>query len=432
MFKKSKYDIVFSVAAEDLPVAVEIYDALSAMQVKCYLYTKNPLLTFGENIFERTVEIYGKKARHVLIITSRHFIEGGWTGIEQKIIEAARFKKRNYVLQLCLDGTKIDWLKNVGFIEFNNNPAEVAEIIRSKIKPALKDYKVLLIQGLLLLSAISLLLFISIIRQGGSSGYASSPSANDSEKILPVMPVKRSDEESNKKTRQVIQSYPQATTDTILPRVRINAATFTMGSNNGLKSNQPAHTVQLHTFSISTTEITVAQYNVYCIIKGKQLPPQPPHRGLNENPVVNISWQDASDFCKRAGGRLPTEAEWEYAAGAGILQKYSGGNNASIVAVYGGLKSSKVATKDSNSFGLYDMTGNVAEWCSDWYGDYPPGLQANPQGPASGSKKVVRGGAYNSSVKPDPESNQLRITYRTSEDSAARKPYIGFRVVWDK
>jgi formylglycine-generating enzyme len=164
-------------------------------------------------------------------------------------------------------------------------------------------------------------------------------------------------------------------------------------------------------------------------IMGKN--PSDPDRGIGDNhPVNQVSWYDAMAFCnelsKREGRtpaysingsnvtwnqqangyRLPTEAEWEFAAGGGNHSngyKYAGSNNIDEVAWYDGNSGGKtqpVATKKSNELGIYDMSGNVREWCWDWYGDYSSNSQTNPTGPASGSSRVKRGGSwlYNAST----------------------------------
>jgi formylglycine-generating enzyme required for sulfatase activity len=122
----------------------------------------------------------------------------------------------------------------------------------------------------------------------------------------------------------------------------------------------------------------------------------------DKNPIVNVSWDDAEAFCEWLGGRLPTEAEWEYAAKGGSESKgyeYSGSNIVDDVTWHFGNSGSTthpVGTRQANEFGLYDMSGNVLEWCSDWYdqGYYQKSPQVNPQGPTSGTSRVVRGGAW--------------------------------------
>ena len=120
-------------------------------------------------------------------------------------------------------------------------------------------------------------------------------------------------------------------------------------------------------------------------------------------PVENVSWNDCQTFLRKLNAmtgknfRLPTEAEWEYAARGGNRSRgyqYSGSNVLSDVAWYSGSKTHNVGTKAPNELGIYDMSGNVWEWCQDWYGDYHGYSQTNPTGPSSGSKRVVRGGSW--------------------------------------
>ena len=122
--------------------------------------------------------------------------------------------------------------------------------------------------------------------------------------------------------------------------------------------------------------------------------------------MESISWNDCQEFIKklnkitRKNFRLPTEAEWEYAARGGNKSKgykYSGSNTIDNVAWYtsnSGSKTHDVKTKQANELGIYDMSGNVYEWCQDWYGNYSSGSQTNPTGPSSGSGRVYRGGSW--------------------------------------
>ena len=167
----------------------------------------------------------------------------------------------------------------------------------------------------------------------------------------------------------------------------------------------------------------------------REMPPEPPYKWADDNPIVNVTWDEAKAYCAWVGGRLPTEAEWEYAAGAGSSNTYSGGNQIERFAYYkdnSGGKANGVGLKAGNEFRLKDMTGNVLEWCADWYApnQYSQNEPNDPKGPSAGSEKVIRGGAYNSVTNSTQDGNQLRITYRNSEAPSARKPYIGFRVAW--
>ena len=125
-----------------------------------------------------------------------------------------------------------------------------------------------------------------------------------------------------------------------------------------------------------------------------------------QKPVEKVSWNDCQEFVSMLNSltgrtfRLPTEAEWEYAARGGnksLHYKYSGSGNIDDVAWYrdnSGSKTHAVGTKTANELGIYDMSGNVSELCSDWWGGYSAGAQTNPQGPSSGSGRVLRGGSW--------------------------------------
>ena len=148
-----------------------------------------------------------------------------------------------------------------------------------------------------------------------------------------------------------------------------------------------------------------------------------------------MSWNDCQNFIKKLNSltgrtfRLPTEAEWEYAARGGNQSshyKYSGSDNIHDVAWYddnSGSSTHAVGTKSPNEFGIYDMSGNVSEWCSDRYGDYSAGAQTNPQGPSSGSFRVLRGGSW------DYDAGYCRVSYRGSLDPDYGSYSYGLRLV---
>ena len=188
--------------------------------------------------------------------------------------------------------------------------------------------------------------------------------------------------------------------------VRVEGGTFTMGATSEKVSDarsdeKPVHQVTLSTYSIGETEVTQALWRA---VMGNN----PSNRKGDNLPVEEVSWDDCQTFIQKLNQltgrrfRLPTEAEWEYAARGGSKSrgyKYSGSNNIGDVAWYGyddnsSRKTHPVKTKQANELGLYDMSGNVYEWCQDWKGDYSSGSQTNPTGPSSGSYRVTRGGSW--------------------------------------
>jgi formylglycine-generating enzyme required for sulfatase activity len=173
-----------------------------------------------------------------------------------------------------------------------------------------------------------------------------------------------------------------------------------MGSPNTeyhRSSNENQHNVTLYAFMMSKYEVTFEQYDVFCEAIGKNKPDGPFGRG--KQPVVNVSWFDATAFAEWMGCRLPTEAEWEYACRAGTkTQFYTGGTLSNSKANYSKLNPNlsyeetlniiknktmmpmPVGSFAPNPWGLFDMHGNVKEWCSDWLGDYPTTKQVDPKG----------------------------------------------------
>ncbi|MBU1701970.1 MAG: SUMF1/EgtB/PvdO family nonheme iron enzyme [Candidatus Eisenbacteria bacterium] len=179
---------------------------------------------------------------------------------------------------------------------------------------------------------------------------------------------------------------------------------FMMGKE-GDGDYSPPHLVRIHSFYMDQTEVTNAQYLKFCEETGHKLPffwgmdrffsgPAFP-----DVPVIGVSWSEAKAYAKWRGGRLPTEAEWEYAARGGLEGKnYSHGDeyDDDLYAKTGDGGPSPVGSRPPNGFGLHDMTGNVMEWVNDWYDDetYKTLPDENPSGPAEGRFKVVRGGGW--------------------------------------
>lgn len=185
--------------------------------------------------------------------------------------------------------------------------------------------------------------------------------------------------------------------------IKVNGGTFTMGATKEQRDysypqESPTHEVTLSDYYIGETEVTQALWRA---VTGKN----PSYHKGDDLPVDNVTWNDCQNFIKllneKTGKnfRLPTEAEWEYAARGGSKTHsyiFSGSNNQNDIWYYDNSDATthKVASKPANELGIYDMSGNVYEWCADWYGDYTSEAQVNPQGPNSGSLRVLRGGSY--------------------------------------
>ncbi len=418
---RSKHDIAISVAEQNIGVAEKITEALEAKGISYYYYKDNRhrARNWGAHVMEITMQSYGRDARYVLMITSNIFVKNHWTNIERLIATVSPAR----ILQLRLDDTPVEGIsKDVVFENWDNNPEEIAAILEQKLRKDKAAAK--------FLKRLCGIAFIIVALLIGRSFFDQPALVREEASGPPDTSVT-----ADKKAMPLSMRRQQSGSDTAIRpsgdkahRVFIKGGDFMMGNNEA--GNGPVHAVSLRSFFISPTEVTVGQYKDYCLRINKKMPAQPPNRCGDECPVVNITWDEAQAYCRWAGGRLPTEAEWELAAGNGQPVRYSGGNNASLVAVYSRVKPARVASKNPNAAGIYDMTGNVAEWCADWFGEnyYMVSPVDNPQGPSTGYEKVIRGGAFHSLIKP---VNQLHITYRDKAAPATAMPHIGFRAAWD-
>lgn len=274
----------------------------------------------------------------------------------------------------------------------------------------------------------------------------------------------------------VIGQEPVVLTGVVL--VKIPGGTFSMGSNEEGSKEKPVHTVSVDSFWMMETEVTIVQYvqflneskpsekerkkwiaingekslcwagfrdgfqeedNSHCHIcyKGGEYKWEWGLQGImhfawGDRPVVNVSWYGAKAFCDFYGLRLPTEAEWEYAAGGPNHYNYPWGDDWDKYKCcnWKTQESTEPGTAeggsyDANGYGLYDMGGNVREWCSDWYGAdyYSSSPLIDPQGPDSGEYKVLRGGSWC--------TNAFRCALRYYDDPGYFCTYYGFRCVED-
>ena len=215
--------------------------------------------------------------------------------------------------------------------------------------------------------------------------------------------------------------------------VYVSGGTFTMGGTSEQGSDayddeKPTHNVTLSSYYICKYEVTQALWRA---VMGSN-----PSNFKGDNlPVECVSWNDCQTFINRLNSytgrnfRLPTEAEWEFAARGGNYSrhyKYSGSNYIGDVAWYddnSGNRTHPVGTKQPNELGLYDMSGNVYEWCSDWYGSYSSYSQSDPTGPNSGSNRVFRGGRWGIFA------GFCRSSYRSGYTPGNSNYYLGLRLV---
>jgi formylglycine-generating enzyme required for sulfatase activity len=215
----------------------------------------------------------------------------------------------------------------------------------------------------------------------------------------------------------------------------VQGGSFMMGDDTGDQDEKPAHAVVLKTYRIAKTETTVGQWREFCVATGRKMPEVPWFGQEEDHPIVNVSWDQVVAYCQwlneTAGKhyRLPSEAEWEFAARGGVKSKgynYSGAKTPDSVAWFSSKSTGPmgVAKKLPNELGLYDMTGNVWEWCSDWYdpGYYSVSPKQDPKGPAKGMFYTLRGGAW------DQGARNNRLTYRNPLSPSSRNHNKGFRV----
>ena len=242
-----------------------------------------------------------------------------------------------------------------------------------------------------------------------------------------------------------------------IPMVYVSGGNFSMGSNK-YAWEKPIHNVYVNSFHIGKYEVTHEQYINFLNDKGVSYNGK--YSGVeyidmsdsncaigysggkfyfkgssiassSNTPVVLVSWYGAKAYCEWAGGRLPTEAEWEYAARGGSNSgnyTYSGSNTYSSVSWNSGNSGGKLhvgGQKSSNELYIYDMSGNVFEWCSDWYngGYYSSSPSSNPKGPSSGINKVTKGGSFSF----DGVSGRVAARFYDKPDET--RNHVGFRLV---
>ena len=235
--------------------------------------------------------------------------------------------------------------------------------------------------------------------------------------------------------------------DPPLGMVYIPAGEFLMGSNDGEDDEKPVHKVYVNDFFMDKYEVSVEKYKLFVNATSHRKPDSwDDQLRKPQRPVVNVSWDDAKTYADWTGKRLPTEAEWEYASRGGNTgvngkrrYKYPFGNNPNVRKANYDWDNSRgdtwkitkrclrnIGSYSANGYGLFDMAGNVYEWCADSYDTkyYEISLTRNPKGPSSGSYRVHRGGGWVNHVR------DCRSAARSFSDSADGSGYIGFRLVF--
>ncbi len=219
----------------------------------------------------------------------------------------------------------------------------------------------------------------------------------------------------------------------------MQAGTFMMGSpadETGRLDDELQHQVTLKSYKISKYEVTFDQYDAFCNATDREKPDDKGW-GRGKRPVINVTWEDAVAFAKWMDCRLPTEAEWEYACRATTTTAFNSGDclgakqgNFNGGQEYGKCPKSVVSSKTMevgsyapNNRGIYDMHGNVWEWCSDWYGPYEKFSQKNPKGPEFGEYKVYRGGSWSTVAQICRSACRGNMSPKNAGDD------VGFRIV---
>lgn len=289
----------------------------------------------------------------------------------------------------------------------------------------------------LLFLLIALLLPSTLMAQGVGGEIRRPVRTNTNNNTRPSRPANNTPPATNSANNQRSTNRVQSAIiqKLINNMVYVEGGSFIMGANstqNGSSDEYPAHKVALSSFSIGKYEVTQEEW---VEVMGSN----PSKFTGSKRPVERVTWRECQTFIQKLNKltgrtfRLPTEAEWEYAARGGSHtnnNKYSGSNALGLVAWYGDNSNGTthdVGTNNPNELGLYDMNGNVWEWCQDYYGRnyYSNSSYKNPQGPTNGSSYVYRGGGYKSI------SNYCNMSIRNSSSAVNRFEDVGLRLVLD-
>ena len=459
-----KYDVFISYSRRDMAVADKLCEALDKAGIS-YWIDRN---IHGSANFLSEIAQYIKNCRVVIFIASSNSAASPWT--QKEILFATKHNKKivpyrigNFHFEQCVE---LDlFFTNVQWIETEQEVIEALKklgCVYSHRKPPMPqpDENSNFNMRWLWVAIVGIAVGVSAIlgMRGCQSPTGGHPDVTDSTVIEVIAETLLTQDEGRdaplvreKSNANVEAPLVRETADdgqdkyrNLIPMLYVQGGSFEMGATSeqsgAYDDEYPVHNVTVGSFYMGKYEVTQAQWEA---VMGTTLRQQRDKvdsswslYGIGGNyPMYYVSYEEAQAFCRKLSEltgrtyRLPTEAEWEYAARGGNkskVYKYSGSNNIEEVAWYSGNSGNTthvVGSKKANELGLHDMSGNVCEWCSDWYGDYSTLSQHNPKGASSGNYRVYRGGSWYGSA------SDCRVSYRSRNTPSSRYYYVGFRVI---
>ena len=439
MSTETKYDVFISSKSEDYHLAEKVYNFLTGQGLSVFLASKI-LKKLGESEYASKIDEVLDNSTHLIVVSSKldhinsKWVKYEWSlfssdlksgyrqgnlltilsnSIELKNLPASLRHRQSFRLDAFQENI-MGYLVQEGDERGKGFPPNPNPSLWKKIKGYLQTHK----KMLTITISISMAVVLLIPTMGLLNRVDLSSPDLDTEAIQ-SRPSPGLIEQSDTISTQKISSS-KTTTYTVngvsFDMVSVAGGTFTMGATSEQGSDPerneyPAHQVTLSDYMIGETEVT---QELWQAVMGSN----PSHFTGDNLPVEKVSWDECIVFIKKLNEFtidsrpkgwafcLPTEAEWEYAARGGNMSqnyKYSGGNDIDSVAWHGGNSSNKthaVAAKSPNELGLHDMSGNVWEWCYDWYGSCSDAPQTNPIGPSSGSRHVIRGVGWRKYSEP--------------------------------
>ena len=414
MSTETKYDVFISSKSEDYHLAEKVYNFLTGQGLSVFLASKI-LKKLGESEYASKIDEVLDNSTHLIVVSSKlDYINSKWVKYEWSLFSSdlkSGYRQGNLLTILSnsielknlpaslrhRQSFRLDAFQEniMGYLVTEDDergkgfPPNPNPSLWEKINGCLKTHKKVLTIAICVSVAIGLIFsFMSEIK----NLHIASP--------------------SNIAVTDTTYTIKGVSFDMVL----VKGGTFIMGANSlSNRDNEKfvikRHEVALSDYMIGKTEVT---QELWQAVMGSN----PSHFRGDSLPVEKVSWDECIVFIKKLNEFtidsrpkgwafcLPTEAEWEYAARGGNMSqnyKYSGGNDIDSVAWHGGNSSNKthaVATKSPNELGLYDMSGNVWEWCYDWYGSCSDAPQTNPIGPSSGSRHVIRGVGWRKYSEP--------------------------------